>query len=164
MEGRGLEACRSVGQIRNGTPDRYSTMEDQITKSFVTEVMSRMRKPSGLPCGEKTTADYTRRIMTLKNMGLLNELINPENLYIALCKKYDTAASLLILLRPAGAFLGNLTETERCNLRLDITSQTLLRYSSLLTEATARRKVETMDKKRANAPIKNFVVSNKECQ
>ena len=126
-------------------------MQEQVTRDFVAEVMSRMKKPSGIPCNEKTMSYNVRRLMTLKNLNLLDLLVDPEALYATLADRYSSAASILTLFRPAGAFLGNLTEEEKHRLGLSFTADTLQKYVRALTELTAKRKAQGIDRKRANA-------------
>ena len=126
-------------------------MEDQVTRPFVIEVLSRMKKPSGLSAEAKTVAQYTHRVMTLKNMGLANYLGEPDELYRQLQSKYDRFTSVVSLFRPSGAFAGNLTEDEMKELGFKRGAEEIRKqYSNLLTQATARRKMEA-DAKRSNA-------------
>jgi hypothetical protein len=59
-------------------------MEEHFTRPFLTHVMSRMRKPSGLACNEKTVADYVQRLRALKKLNMLDRLLQPDALYGAL--------------------------------------------------------------------------------
>lgn len=129
-------------------------MEVNFTKPFVAQVLSRMKKPSGLMAEDHTVKTYTTRVMTLKNLGLCKEFERPDDLYAALCQKYDKAGVILNVFRPAGSFIGNLSEQEAAKLGITENLEDIRRrYSSILTAITARRKTENEDKKRANAAV-----------
>lgn len=126
-------------------------MEDHVTRPFVKEVLSRMKKPSGLNAEAKTVAQYAYRVMTLKNMGLANYLGDPDELYRQLQSRYDNFGAILSVLRPSGAFVGNLNEDEMKRFGFQREAEIIRRrYSALLTQATAGRKLDTKAK-RANA-------------
>jgi len=129
----------------------------EVTKPFVESVISRMRKASGLATDDKTKREYTTRVMTLKNQGLIHLVRDPTELHQFLSSKYGKAQSVIILFRPAMSFYGNLTPSEREDLDFPPTDdvQLILKvYCDLLRETTALRKHQNQSRhdKDANAP------------
>ena len=92
--------------------------------------------------------------MTLKNLELANYITDPETLYASLCQKYDKAASVIIMMRCAAYFIGNLTDAERERFGIVSDPQLIARkHAELMTRAIRRRKEESQELKRANAPV-----------
>ena len=117
---------------------------NKMDRDFFTTVLSRMRKPSGLPVSDMTVDKYTRLLHTLNRRGDLQNLADPRKLYEILSGRHENAQTILSALRPAQMLLGNMTQSERDAHGLaDIdVMETLQEYSLLLKELTAKRKID----------------------
>lgn len=118
---------------------------ETVTREFVTDVLSRMRKPTGQRASDKTVMDNVNRVMVLRNSGLLQFINDPTLLYGKLQEKYYKAPSLLSSLRPAMNFYGNLSSDEKNRLNLQGDADEILdQYTRFSSELTQKRKEQNV--------------------
>jgi hypothetical protein len=88
-------------------------MEETLNRQFVKTVLSRAKSCTGLGLEAKTIEDYTHRVMTLKKIGVWDQIADPELLLNTLTQRYSKPTSILTAMRPGIIFLQNLTDEER---------------------------------------------------
>jgi hypothetical protein len=122
-----------------------------MDKDFFTAVLSRMKKPSGLPVNEVTVDKYTRLLHTLNRRGYLQDLADPRKLHEKLAERHEKTQTILSALRPAQMLLGNMTQAERDTHGMEGINvmETLQEYSLLLKGLTAKRKINKTSRQAA---------------
>ena len=84
----------------------------EFDRQFAKSVLERAKSCSGLRLEQKTIENYTHRIMTLKNLGLITEVAQPQILYSSLRQRYNSPGTILTMLKPAAVFVANLNQGD----------------------------------------------------